>query len=456
MAVEQFFIIVNSSGSDTAASGCGPATAVSGTGASVTSGSTSVDVSADSPDLSSVVADDLLWVDTTSGRQWGRIASVDNVAKTVTLTTNNTYTVTETGRNWGIGGKRATLMGCDNFMLHRRNSSYVGDMAYYGISIEDNQTITSKFPSADVSHAVHFVMKGSGATRPVITCSQTAGTPALRTGWSNADAFTLMNLEFNHTNNASTDEFISKWYNSTVRAFNCRFGSAGDANAFLEDQSGSVFMVNCEVHCSTFSAYELTSGTYELRGCSIFGTGSGTCFNSRISMTLDSCVVVDFAQAISNYSSIGAKCITNCIFDNITTAVFYDTSNSDDNFFYANHNNCYSNCGEVYKYPTRTYERAHQVAYQFDGPIERRNNNYYNVTTVGATLNSTETQLDPAYADTANNDYTITNATLLTGGGYPISLGGHASTSSVGPTTSSASGGGSSTPAAAVRHTRLK
>lgn len=456
MAVEQYFIIVNSSGSDTAASGCGPATAVSGSGASITSASTTVDLSLDSPDLSGVVADDLIWVDASSGRQWGRISSVDNTAKTVTLTTNNLYAVTETGRNWGIGGKRATLMGLDNFMLHRSVSSYVGDMPFYGISIEDNQTITAKFPSADVTHAVNLVMKGSGATRPVITCSQAAGTPALRNGWSNGDSYCLMNLEFNYTNNASTDEFLSIYGTGKLRAFNCRFGSSGDANAFIEDNNLTIEMTDCEVHCSTFSAYEMTRGPATLRGCSIFGTGSGTCFSTRKDMTLDSCVVADFAQAFYNYSSNGAKTITNCIFDNITTAVFYDTSNSDDNYFFANHNNCYSNCGEVYKYPTRTYTAAHQVAWQFDGSIERRNNNYFNVTTIGVTPNSTETQLDPSYTDAANNDYTITNTTLLTGGGYPKTLGGYSVTSSVGPMSSSATGGSSYTNVASAKFTRLE
>lgn len=95
----------DSGGSDTAASGLGPSTAVSGTGGS-TDGTTTVDLSADSPDLSGVSAGDALWVDSSSGRQWSIIASVDDGADTVTC--DDAFSNTESSRNWGIGGKRAT------------------------------------------------------------------------------------------------------------------------------------------------------------------------------------------------------------------------------------------------------------------------------------------------------------------------------------------------------------
>ena len=98
----------SSSGSDTAASGLGPDPAVSGTGASLNA-TTTVDLSADNPDLINVQAGDLLWVDASSGRQFSIIASSDNTAKTVTC--DDAFAVTETGRNWGIGGKRLSCQG---------------------------------------------------------------------------------------------------------------------------------------------------------------------------------------------------------------------------------------------------------------------------------------------------------------------------------------------------------
>lgn len=441
MAVEPFFIIVNSSGSDTAASGCGPATAVSGTGASITSASTTVDLSADSPDLSAVVADDLIWVDASSGRQWGRIASVDNVTKTITLTSNNLYSVTEFGRNWGIGGKRATLSNLDNFMLFRNTAAYVGDMSYYGISIESDQTITAKFPSTDVGHNVVNVIKGSGVVRPKITCSQPAGTPAFRTGWSNGAAWYFHNLEFVNTNNAATDEFLSV-YGSAGRftATECKFGSPGDQNALIEDGHLVMTFINCEVHCSNLCVWEVTSaGPHFLKGSSFFGNGL-TFVTQRSQWYIDSCVFNNFGDLLNGYSQSGLYFLTNNVFDNITN-VFRDTISSLNVQFLANHNNCYSNIGTVFAMPTPTYQTNLQRHLQFGGSVRRYNNNYFNVTTVGDTLNSTETQLDPMYADAASNDYTITNPSLLNGGGYPISLGGYSVTSSVGPSVGTGGGG---------------
>lgn len=95
------------SASDSAASGLGPATAVSGTGGA-TDGTSTVDLSADTPDLSGVSSGDLLWIATTSGRQFSIIASVDDGADTVTC--DDAFSTTEGSLNWGIGGVRATML----------------------------------------------------------------------------------------------------------------------------------------------------------------------------------------------------------------------------------------------------------------------------------------------------------------------------------------------------------
>lgn len=102
-------LIDNSSGSDTAASGAGPATALHGTGAATTASGSTVDLSADSPNLSGVATDGsaLLWVQSSSGRQASPITAVNNTTKVVTV--SDTYANTESGKTWAIGGKRATL-----------------------------------------------------------------------------------------------------------------------------------------------------------------------------------------------------------------------------------------------------------------------------------------------------------------------------------------------------------
>ena len=127
-------ILINSSGSNTAASGAGPSTALSGTAAALAS-STTVTLSVDAPDLSGVATDGsaVIWVDASSGRQFAKITAVDNVLKTVTV--SDAYAVTESSRNWGIGGKRASLGGSLQLGLDVR--------AGWSIDVQTGETLTA-------------------------------------------------------------------------------------------------------------------------------------------------------------------------------------------------------------------------------------------------------------------------------------------------------------------------
>ena len=74
-------ILFNSStGSDSNASGLGPASAVVGSSAEL-DGTATVDVSYDGMDLSGISAGDLLFCETSSGRKFSIIASVDTLGR---------------------------------------------------------------------------------------------------------------------------------------------------------------------------------------------------------------------------------------------------------------------------------------------------------------------------------------------------------------------------------------
>ncbi len=94
----------SSTGSDTAASGLGPASALSGAGASTTAASAVVT----GITTTGVTAGDMLWVDSTSGRRFSIIASVDSGTQ---VTCDDVFDNTEASRAWGIGGKRRSLAG---------------------------------------------------------------------------------------------------------------------------------------------------------------------------------------------------------------------------------------------------------------------------------------------------------------------------------------------------------
>lgn len=163
----------NSTGSDTQASGAGPDTAVFGTGASLAS-STSVDLSADAPDLSGVATDGsaCLWVLTSSGRQFSKITGVDNGTKIVTVET--AYGVTESGRTWAIGGKRATMHNTNSLLLFTADArqSWEVELEYTGTNYMHRSSgtggITMHANTAGGISAKGFTLRGTGSQKPTL------------------------------------------------------------------------------------------------------------------------------------------------------------------------------------------------------------------------------------------------------------------------------------------------
>jgi hypothetical protein len=122
-------------GSDTAASGLGPASPLTGNGASVTSGSGVVT----GISTTGVSAGDLIWVDTSTGRKFGLIDSVDSATQ---VTCGQNYDVTEVGRNWAIGGKRATLDNARELF----DNTYFYAPEHMTVSLETDQDLTGTTP----------------------------------------------------------------------------------------------------------------------------------------------------------------------------------------------------------------------------------------------------------------------------------------------------------------------
>jgi hypothetical protein len=138
----------NSTGSDTTASGLGAAN-VYGSGASTTGASAVVT----GIDTTGVLSGDLLWVQSSSGRQFSIIATVDSSTQ---VTCDDTFANTESGRTWAIGGKRATW---DNSL-----PVFSDAKAGWIIETETDQSITSSIiiPSTVVGDPLNqVVIKGS-------------------------------------------------------------------------------------------------------------------------------------------------------------------------------------------------------------------------------------------------------------------------------------------------------
>ena len=149
----------NSTGSDTTASGLGSAN-VYGSGASTT-GSSAVVTGIDTTGVS---AGDLLWVQSSSGRQFSIIATVDSSTQ---VTCDDVFANTESGRTWAIGGKRATWGDASSL------SVFSGAKPGWVIETETDQSVSSAIhiPTTVIGDPLNqVVIKGSDASsKKVIT-----------------------------------------------------------------------------------------------------------------------------------------------------------------------------------------------------------------------------------------------------------------------------------------------
>ena len=123
-------ILVNSAtGSDSAASGAGPATALTGSSAS-TSGTGLVVTLDGSPNLSGVATDGshVIYLNdsTANARNFGKITAADNTAKTVTV--SDAFGLSLSGKSWAIGGVRASINANGSEKLWSTSGSTAGDV----------------------------------------------------------------------------------------------------------------------------------------------------------------------------------------------------------------------------------------------------------------------------------------------------------------------------------------
>lgn len=219
-----------STGSDTAASGAGPATAITGTAAAHTGGvSTTTITLTNTPNLTDVLTDGshVLWLATPSGRQFSIITAKDDGADTVTV--EDTFDIEEVDAvNYAIGGKRATFENSRRIFLDSK--------AEWIISTETDQTVTSML-SATIFNTWPIVVLGNGNS--LIYNFNSHGWDCTGSTWTFRD-FTFKNT--NATKTASTAVT-----NGILQFVNCIIGDESDAFAYGVYTPTVVTFVNCEI-----------------------------------------------------------------------------------------------------------------------------------------------------------------------------------------------------------------
>ncbi len=261
-------ILVNSTGgSDSAASGAGPATALTGTSASYSTATVTLD---GSPDLTNVATDGshVLYLVTSSSTRFFKITAKDNGAKTVTVTPNPAGT--SSGLTWAIGGKRASIGSTSSRLLFEQAASANGDlMPGWTIEMQSGhtETITSRITwrrSGDTTSGPCLLRGEAGGTRPVLTANFDDILFNVRNGYQQMRFFEAV-----HTGSATAATFVD-------------MGGSTGPGALFDD-------------IKLITGWR--KGFNQLVGCTVIGCTIGNTSNDAISNTAST----DGTRFINNY-----------------------------------------------------------------------------------------------------------------------------------------------------------
>jgi len=294
-------IVFNAStGSDSAASGLGPATAVTGSGASTTAASAVVT----GINTTGVTSGDLLWVQSSSGRQFSIIASVDSGTQ---VTCDDTFANTEGSRTWAIGGKRSTWDNSDSRLLFTADAK-----AGFVIETETDQTLTSSITystEGDNSSGFIHIRGASTVTHPVILQTTSGGhfqgSTNVSAGWS------FTNLKFTNSGTTTgTTIAISFRDDNRYIVTNCIFGDATNtlygAFSFYGGGNATYLVVDCEFQ-------HLDRGPY-----------GGTAIGSARDATYVNCISHD--NGVFGFNVFSSESLINCIaYDNTGPGFLLET-----------------------------------------------------------------------------------------------------------------------------------
>lgn len=282
-------ILFNSStGSDTQASGLGPATAVFGT----TGSSTSASAVVTGIDTTGVSAGDLFWGSTSSGRQFSIIASVDSGTQ---VTLDDNLAATHSGNlTWAIGGKRATLESAKRLL---DDGSITGDAkGGWTIELADGHT-------ESLSTRILTRVGGDTTNGPIIIRGETGATvKPILTFTANGEGFTLNinyvqlhDLELRNSSGTKTLSVAVTVTNGTAvglvisgvvaadathnwltgvrfagngcRIYGCEIANCTDVGMRHQNATGAVVIERCHIHDNTSHGIEFTANN--LLGCSV-------------------------------------------------------------------------------------------------------------------------------------------------------------------------------------------
>jgi len=308
----------SSTGSDTAASGAGPATAVTGTTAAHTGGSPSTTITlTNTPDLSGVASDGsaAIFLATSSGsRHLSKITGVDDGADTVTV--EDSFNIAAgSAVNYAIGGKRLSLI-ADTSRPDWDDTAAGWTFALDG-TFDINSTSGTMDPAAGTLALGPTVIKKSTSAsgRPVLRV-QDANAISLFTvssgGWYRFDG-----VKFLHEYNWAGGRLINAGASEVFDIVDCVFSSYASALFF----NGSCYFDAKACHISQPSAsaegvYATTRSTGVLDGCVIKGCTDGILMGNDTGLagiTVLQCLIYDCSDDGIVHACAGSGVVNSVI-----------------------------------------------------------------------------------------------------------------------------------------------
>ena len=302
----------NSFGNDITASGLGSAN-VYGSGASTTGSSavvTGIDTTGVSPG-------DLLWVQSSSGRQFSIIFNVDSSTQ---VTCDDVFANTESGRTWAIGGKRAGSDFSTDAIITEAPDGATIEIEYTGTDYTNSGTI---YPSLG-SDTNPVTIKGTGSQAPRIVGTTLNGNCVRLL----AGAYIWENLQFiqNKQGGGGVDCFIVFDNVTRNRFYKCTFRSE-QSNA-----GGSLFGDGRNTsHIGIFDRCIFDGNNLASFG---FWRSGGT--SSYAAQTLINCTFKDITATAIFLGDTRTTVVRNCIIHDCSEGVGIQS----DSFYMQNINDC--------------------------------------------------------------------------------------------------------------------
>lgn len=387
----------SSTGSDTTASGSAGAITANGTNASYSGNTVTLD---GSPDLSGFDADeDVLWLQTSTGRQFFDLSGADNSAKTVT--TVDAPAGTSSGLTWGIGGKRAT------FNNTQSRFAFSGLKDGWIIETETKQTISATLQCNFGGYTA--AIRGS---TEYIEIENTANSAHFSGSGGHAAAITFEKLKFTNSNGSKNNAFaiFGQLQDMRVRAFNCIIGDATKPMGGVCSTAGGILLEDCLIqYCvSTIGAVHRSSGNaqFDIVGCYFNGNVIDISHNGTVRITVRDSIFrgastrsIDIASTIDIVNSTIHGSAGDGIRFSGTQAAYHiiaTNCNFTGNGGYGiNITSPISNAGDDYRYRVSYCNFGTGASANTSGAVN------------GLSLNDTNLTVDPQYTDAANGDFSV-------------------------------------------------